>query len=77
MAHHFKLLQGGGHKVIGNKALDVVFMSDVVFGNFVGLLQKPLLQFDQVPVVPVEERDLALGMLDFANDSHPDKVVNP
>lgn len=75
LAHGVKLTQGGGNELSSDQPTDFIFSRHVIFLHLVGLFQEALFEFYQVPVVPMEQRDLAFRMLDFADDSHWYKVV--
>ncbi len=60
------------------------FRRKVIFLNFERLLKRPSLQFDQVPVVPMENGYFYFGMGDFSYYSHaaiycfsPKKLILP
>lgn len=75
LAHGVKLTQGRCNELSGDQPSDFIFCRHVIFLHLVGLFQEALFEFYQVPVVPMEQRDLAFRMLDFADDSHWYKVV--
>lgn len=76
LPHAVKLPQNRCDEIIGDHPPDFILRGHVVFLHFVGLLQQPLLYLDEIPVVPMKQGDLAFRVLNFADYTHADKVVN-
>jgi hypothetical protein len=70
IAHLFKPRETFRDEFLIKQTDKIRFLEDVKLIDLESLFEQTLLYFDQVPVVPGQQRDLAARMGDFTNYSH-------
>lgn len=58
------------NKIIAEYLLQVALRGQIIVVDLEGLLEWARFEFDEIAVIPVEDRDLALRMGYFSNNAH-------